>query len=158
MSPENRSGQDEASAVELVAVKLLAGRDHCRHELRRRLNGRHPDRDLVESVLDDLEQRGLLNDERFAENYVDQRTRKGFGPLRIRAELTGRGIETGLAARYLDDGAHDWSALLSEAAVRKFGDSRAADMRTLAKRGRFLEQRGFPISLVRRYLDRIRDF
>ena len=47
---------------------------------------------------------------------------------------------------------------MAEAAVRKFGDTPAGDMRTLAKRGRYLEQRGFPISLVRRYLDRVRDF
>jgi regulatory protein len=61
-------------------------------------------------------------------------------------------------ARWIDDGPHDWADVLAEAAARKFGDAPVGDMRTLAKRGRFLEQRGFPISLVRRYLDRVRDF
>lgn len=158
MNPENPTQKNEAYAVELMAVKLLAGREFSRQELRRRLKSRHPDRDLVESVLDALEQRELLSDERFAANYVDQRMRKGFGPLRIGAELAERGIKAEVAVRYLDEGSHDWHELLSDAAVRRFGDTPAADRRTLAKRGRFLEQRGFPISLVRRYLDRIRDF
>ena len=150
--------QDESIAVELTAVKLLAGREHSRQELRRKLNVRHADADLIEAVLDDLEQRGLLSDERFAEIYVDQRSRKGYGPLRIRAELAERGIGGEDAARWIDEGPYDWSEVLEDAAGRKFGDSPAGDMRTLAKRGRFLEQRGFPISLVRRYLNRVREF
>lgn len=150
--------QDDAIAVEVTAVRLLGSREHTRRELGRKLNARHAGSDLVESVLDDLEQRGLLSDERFAENYVDQRSRKGYGPLRIRAELSERGVEQEIAARWLDDGPYDWSEILEDAAARKFGGARVGDMRTLAKRGRFLEQRGFPLSLVRRYLDRVRDF
>jgi len=150
--------QDESIAVELTAVKLLAGREHSRQELRRKLNSRHADADLIEAVLDDLERRGLLSDERFAKAYVDQRSRKGYGPLRIRAELAERGIGGEDAAQWIDEGPYDWSEVLEDAAGRKFGDSPAGDMRALAKRGRFLEQRGFPISLVRRYLNRVRDF
>ena len=150
--------QDDAIAVELTAVKLMAGREHSRQELRRKLSSRHSDRELVESVLDDLVQRDLLSDERFVESYVDQRSRKGFGPLRIRAELAERGIEREIAAQWIEEGPYDWNEILVETAGRKFGGAPAGDMRTLAKRGRFLEQRGFPIGLVRRYLDRVRNF
>jgi regulatory protein len=158
LKPQPLPEQDEAVAIEVTAVKLLGGREHTRKELRYKLNARHADMDLIESVLDDLEQRRLLSDERFAENYVDQRSRKGYGPLRIRSELAERGVGGELSARWIDEGPYDWAELLAEAAVRKFGDAPASDMRALAKRGRFLEQRGFPISLVRRYLDRVRDF
>jgi regulatory protein len=150
--------QDDALAVELTAVKLLAGREHSRQELRRKLKSRHFDRDRVESVLDGLEQRGLLSDERFVEGYVDQRSRKGYGPLRIQAELAERGIAREIAATWIDEGPYDWNQIMTEAAERKFGGSSAGDMRALAKRGRFLQQRGFPISLVRRYLDLVREF
>ena len=149
---------DEAAEVELAAIKLLALREQSRHELRRKLKARHADLDLVDVVLDDLEQRGLLNDERFAEAYVEQRSRKGYGPLRIRAELAERGIGHETVGRWLDEGPYDWDEILAEAALRKFGETPAVDMRALGKRGRFLEQRGFPLSLVRRYLDRVRDF
>ena len=149
---------DEAAEVELAAVKLLTVREQSRHELRRKLKSRRADPDLVDSVLDDLERRGLLSDERFTEAYVGQRSRKGYGPLRIRAELSERGIGHEIAAHWLDEGPYDWGEVLTQAAVRKFGETPVVDMRALAKRGRFLEQRGFPLSLVRRYLDQVRDF
>lgn len=158
MKPQLLPEQDDAIAVEVTAVKLLGSREHTRKELRRKLYARHTDADLIDAVLDDLEQRRLLSDERFAENYVGQRCRKGYGPLRIRSELAERGVDSELSARWIDDGPYDWADVMAEAAVRKFGDTPAGDMRTLAKRGRYLEQRGFPISLVRRYLDRVRDF
>ena len=66
---------DEAAEVELAAVKLLAVREQSRQQLRRKLKARHADLDLVDVVLDDLEQRGLLSDQRFAEAYVEQRSR-----------------------------------------------------------------------------------
>jgi regulatory protein len=145
-------------AIELSAIKLLAGREHSRQELSRKLRARNANAGQVDSVLDDLERRGLLSDERFTETYVDQRSRKGYGPLRIRAELAERGVQGELVTRWLDEGGHDWSEVLADTAARKFGGAPVSDRRTMAKRGRFLQQRGFPISLVRRYLDRVREF
>jgi regulatory protein len=150
--------QDDLTAAERMAVRLLAGREHSRHELERKLGVRFADQDVVGVVLDDLERRRLLSDERFAESYVDQRRRKGYGPLRIRAELSDRGIAGALAARWLDDGPFDWGDTLEQAATRKFGEQPAADMRSLAKRARFLAQRGFPQGMIRHYLDRARGF
>ncbi len=150
--------QDDATAVELTAVKLLASREHSRYELRRKLVARHPDGALVDAVLDDLTGRCLLDDERFAESYVAQRTRKGYGPVRIRAELAERGIEGALAECWLEAASDRWTELLADVAHRKFGDAPAEDMRALSKRGRFLEQRGFPVSLIRRYLDDVKAF
>jgi len=149
---------DEAASVEAAAVRLLAVREHSRQEMRRKLAVRCSDQALVETVLDDLERRQYLSDERFAEGYVHERSRKGYGPLRIRAELSERGIAAGFGARWLDDSVIDWAEVLATAASRKFGAEPAVDLRDLARRGRFLEQRGFPIGLVRRYLDRVRGF
>jgi regulatory protein len=150
------AGQVDAAAVESTAVRLLADREHTRCELQRKLCARFADRGLVDAVLDGLERRALLSDERFAEAYVDQRRRKGFGPLRIRAELAERGITGELAARWVDHGPYDWGEVLAQAAGRKFGGQPADDMRGAARRARFLEQRGFPHGMVRRYLDRSR--
>jgi regulatory protein len=149
---------DEATVVELAAVKLLSSREHSRQELRRKLVARHRNGELVDGVLDGLERRGLLSDARFVENFVMQRSRKGYGPLRIRAELTERGVDGEVMAEWLGQGQIDWGERLDEAAIRKFGDTVVEDAGELARRGRFLGQRGFPISLIRRYLDRVRHF
>jgi len=148
---------DDATTVELTAVRLLGSRDHSRKELRRKLHKRFADEGLIDEVLDGLTARNLLSDQRFVENYVEQRSRKGYGPLRIRAELAERGVSGELLADHLEQAAPDWGELLDLAAERKFGDRPASDRRELARRGRFLEQRGFPIGLVRRYLDRVSD-
>ncbi len=150
--------QDDATAVELTAVKLLASREHSRYELRRKLVARHPDGALVDAVLDDLTDQRLLDDERFTESYVAQRSRKGYGPVRIRAELAERGIEGSLVECWLESAGDRWAELLADVAHRKFGDAPAEDMRALSKRGRFLEQRGFPVGLIRRYLDDVKAF
>jgi regulatory protein len=137
-----------------LAVRLLAARDHSRRELRRKLARRISEEDLVDQVLADLERQGLISDRRFAETYVDQRCRKGFGPLRIRAELAERGIDSGVAAACLDVDDAVWRDLLVDVARRKFGTDPVTDRREAARQGRFLEQRGFPVGLIRRYLSR----
>lgn len=144
--------------VAASALRLLAGREHSRRELERKLSARFGDARTVAAVLEDLERQRLLSDERFAESYVLQRIRKGYGPLRIRAELAERGIGAELASQWLDDDLCDWPGVLETTAVRRFGDGPVDDMPALAKRGRFLEQRGFPLGLVRRYLERMRRF
>ncbi len=159
MSPAGRDLEaDDAAAIELAAVRFLAVREHSRHELRRKLRGRSHDPGLIDGVLDDLERQQLLSDERFAEQYLEQRMRRGFGPLRIRAELEQRGVADPVIAAALQRAHPDWEGLLVEAAARKFGEQPGFDLRDLARRGRFLEQRGFPISLIRRHLERIREF
>jgi regulatory protein len=139
--------------IEAAAVQMLAMREHSRFELQRKLARRFGRNAPVEHVLDDLAGRNLLSDHRFVETYIDQRSRKGFGPLRIRAELAERGISSALVAELLDESALDWVDRLLEVAERKFGGKQAADRRELARRARFLQQRGFPTSLIGRYLD-----
>ena len=104
-------------------------------------------------MLDDLSERNLRSDHRFVEKYIDQRSRKGFGPLRIRAELAERGITGDLVADLLDAAGCDWSERLHDLADRKFGAAPATERREQARRARFLQQRGFPTGLIGRYLD-----
>ena len=148
-----KAATDQRAAIETTAVELLTAREHSRQELQRKLKTRFGREAVVDQVLDGLESSELLSERRFLEGYIDQRSRKGFGPLRIRAELAERGIDSHRIDEALDAAGLDWADLLEHAAVRKFGGVPASDRREQARRGRFLEQRGFPISLIRRYLD-----
>ena len=133
-------------------MRLLASREHGRVELARKLVARGHDAAAVERVLDGLQRRRLLSDARFAEQYVAMRMRRGFGPLRIRAELRERGVDPEEAAAALDDGGHDWRALLGEVRARRFGDRPPTERAEQARQARFLVQRGFPEGLVRALL------
>jgi regulatory protein len=146
---------DELRAIESSALRLLAGREHSRQELSRKLLARCGRVALVEQVLDRVEALGCLDERRFVEAFIDQRCRKGVGPLRIRAELRERGVAPVLVEDALEAAGVNWMIQLEVVAERKFGDTAPGDRRELTRRGRFLEQRGFPPSLIRRYLDRL---
>jgi len=146
------SGLDSVAEVEDLAVRLLALREHSKLELARKLAARGCDPDLAATVLDRLVGSGTLDEARFASVYVEQRARKGFGPLRIRAELKVRGLSDDLIETHLSRQA-DWEAGLATVHDRRFGCTRPKDRAEYARRGRFLEQRGFPVEMIRRRLD-----
>ena len=106
----------------------------------------------MERLLDQLEEQGYLSDERFLEQYVEMRIRKGFGPLRIRAELQERGLDDSLINEQLQENDSHWSEQMREVARRKFGDISSTDRPQQTKIARFLEYRGFPTSLIRSLL------
>jgi len=138
--------------VRHAAVRLLAMREHSRAELVRKLGRRYPS-ETVAQVLDELAAQGLQSDERFAEQYVHSRRNKGYGPLRIRAELAERGVADGLISRELDGfGNSEWQSLMQEVVQRKFGATSPEDRREMARRGRFLTSRGFPSWMINEYL------
>jgi regulatory protein len=131
---------------------MLAAREHSRAELRRKLLGRGGEPDDVEHLLDRLERDRLLDERRFAEQYVEGRRRRGFGPVRVRAELRERGVAGALIAELLEEDAEAWGQALRAAHSRKFGDGPPQDVHDLARRVRFLEYRGFAADQVRRLL------
>ena len=142
------------AALERRAIGLLTNREHSRAEVLNKLRLRQHPAVLIDPVLDDLVRRGLLSDERFAAHYVAHRLDKGWGPLRIRAELEVRGVSELLIRTALEDAAPDWEQRLVAVAQRKFGTTPIEGARDRTRRGRFLTQRGFPLGLVYRYLDR----
>ena len=80
------------------ALRLLAGREHSRLELSRKL-GRHLGEEgsleALAKLLDELEQAGWLSDQRFADQWVERRARR-YGNARIRQELSARGVQSDL--------------------------------------------------------------
>ncbi len=133
-------------------MRLLAAREHSVAELRRKLQARGCGSDGIERVLAGLQERGLLSDSRFVEGYVEERLRKGFGPLRIRAELQERGIEAERIAQSLELDDEAWMDVLSHAHDKKFGEAPPSGRAELARRARFLEYRGFTAAQVSRFL------
>jgi len=135
------------------AVKLLGTREHSRRELARKLLARGYGAEAVDSVLDELEQDGLLSEARLAEAYVAERLQKGFGPVRIRCELQEKGLSDAQIEPHLTLDDEQCLALLALAHDRRFGAGSRSDRPTLAKRARFLEYRGFPSHLIARFLN-----
>jgi len=81
-------------------LDLLSRRDYTIAELASKLRRRGLDDDVVAPLLARLQELGLANDERYAEQYVASR-RKARGRLALRRELQHRGIDASVVEREL---------------------------------------------------------
>jgi regulatory protein len=135
-------------------MNLLARREHSFQELISKLQQRfseHPD--LLMQELHNLTEEGLQSDLRMVEAFVRSRINKGQGPVKISAELRTRGISDTRIDQGILNAEVDWFELIEQVAARKFGDSRATDLREKGRRARFLQQRGFSFEQISKVLD-----
>jgi len=140
--------RSDAEAVRTAAIALLARRDFAGTELHARLIRQGFEEATVTSVLAGLGREAVLDDGRYAQNYVAYHAGRGHGPLRIAAELRRRGLAADLIEAALATGP-DWSALACKVCRAKFGLQAAASWAQRARRARFLQYRGFSSDHIR---------
>jgi len=128
---------------------MLARREHSGAELRAKLAAKGFPADLINDALSDLHRSGWLSDERFVEAFIRARSERGYGPLRIRAELKERGIDEDLIAVYLDARDPAWLRRLRGVWSKRFGAKHPADFADKARQMRFLQARGFTAEQIR---------
>jgi regulatory protein len=131
------------------ALALLARREHSRQELLRKLRQRGFAEADLRPVLEELAAAQLQSDTRYAESYARSRAERGFGPLRIRAELQERGIDASGIEAALAGLEADWELQAREAREKRFGGEPPEDLKQRTRQTRFLQQRGFSHDQVR---------
>jgi regulatory protein len=124
-------------------VALLAIREHSQFELRNKLRVKFQNNAEIDEAIDQLVREKYLSNERFAEAYVRMRKARGFGPSRIRSELSARGIADELIHDNLNLHSASWIEIAEQQYLKKFGDSAIHDYREWSKRASFLQGRGF---------------
>ena len=129
--------------VRRKALDLLARREHSRLELSRKLHKKYSEYQIIEDVLDQLELDSLLSDDRFTEEYVKYRKDKGFGPIKISAELRERGIGETKINKYLDTDTKSWFAEAKKVRQKKFGIREPDNFNEKIRQQKFLMYRGF---------------
>lgn len=147
-----------------LALRLLARREHSELELRNKLFRRGIDENVISTVLAELCGNDLLSDERFAETYVRVRKDRGYGPLKIHAELRQRGVAEALIRAALNASDEFWLEHARRVLEKRFtegfrgteDETKKTSMRAhneLARQARFLSARGFPSAIIYRSLD-----
>ena len=132
------------------ALRLLSQREHSRAELRRKLAPYVEEGVDLEALLDDFTRRGWLSEERFVEQTVRAKARK-YGPLKIAQHLREKGIDEAGIERGLAQARAGEGEALASAWRARFGRL-PADEAEKARQVRFLQQRGFPLEEVLRFL------
>lgn len=145
LAPEGElsSGGLTPDALRGRALALLTRREHSRTELERKLVDQGGSAALVAEVLDELVERRLQSDERFAEVFVRSRFQKGCGPRTISADLRERGLDAEQVSAALAASGHDWTRRAGEVRQARFGRELPTEPRERARQMRFLQYRGF---------------
>ena len=167
----------DSSAKEIrdICQRLLAGREHSKKELLQKLALKGYERDSALAIIDELAKAGWQDDLRYAEGYARSRILKGYGPVRIAYELRQNGVDIardsvyaaslpGAGAAIADragagteafdleavvkEVAGSWMAVLEQVYSKKYGRDTRLDAKELAKRSRFLFQRGFTGAMI----------
>lgn len=132
------------------ALRLLAGREHSRAELEKKLAAHEETPGELQRALDDLQARGFINEQRVVDSVLHRRAAR-LGTARLKQELQAKGI----GAEAVADAVHALRSTELERARevwrRKFGEP-AADAAGRAKQMRFLAGRGFGGDIIRRVL------
>jgi len=138
---------DSPGELRARALRLLARREHSRAELGRKLAPRAESSEALNTLLDSLEQKKQLSNERFAAERARVLSRK-FGAARIRLDLKSKGVGPDLIARVSGE-----SDLAQARAIlaRKYRLP-ASTREERARRMRFLQSRGFAHEIIRKLL------
>jgi regulatory protein len=133
------------------ALRLLAGREHSRPELERKLAAHAEEPGQLQRVLDELEQRGFIDEQRVVDSLVHRRAAR-LGAGRIRQELQARGVQPEKVAAAVQQLRATELERAREVWRKKFGGAPPADAAQRARQSRFLAARGFGGEAIQRVL------
>ena len=140
-------------SIRNTALDILSRREHTRVELARKLKAKEFSSNEIDELLAILENEGLQSDARYTESYVHSRSRRGFGPLRIKHELQQRGISPDLVEAHVDFNDRVWLQNSCREYEKKFGAHGVKSAQEQAKCMRFLQSRGFTNDIIRKTID-----
>ena len=123
------------------ALRLLSSREHSRAELERKLAHYEEEPGTLAKVLDSLQAKDFINDERVVESVLHRRSAK-LGTQRIKQELQAKGLEPEAVADAVDRLRGTELERAREVWRKKFG-TQPADAAERGKQMRSLASRGF---------------
>jgi regulatory protein len=147
---------ESETALYEAAVRALMRRAYSVFEMKQMLARRTEDDDLLKKVMERLKRAKMIDDERFAKQFVRQRTEiRRQGKFRIARDLRARGVPD----RYIEAAVAESSKEIDEGAIvrqrleRKLRSFRGEiNEKKMASMYRSLLRAGFSADVVRREL------
>lgn len=130
------------------ALRLLAGREHSRAELERKLGAHEETPGQLAQVLDELQAKDFISEARVVESVINRRAAR-LGAARIRYELQNKGLSAERVAAAMERLKLSEMERAREVWRKKFGEP-APDAAGRARQMRFLAARGFGGDVIRR--------
>lgn len=130
------------------ALRLLAGREHSRAELQRKLGAHETEPGELARALDELQAKGFINEDRVIESVLHRRAAK-LGASRVRQELQAKGLDPDAVSQAVQELQGTEVSRARDVWRKKFG-SPAQNANERARQMRFLAARGFSGDAIRR--------
>jgi regulatory protein len=141
-----RAALDYPSAMD-AAFHALARRARSEAEISALLAARGAAATLVRKVLGRLRVLGYVDDAKLAAELADRFKERGFGSLRIEAELRRLELADAIVERMTLDGREE-RALARRTLEQRFRPADLADRKGMGRAARFLAGRGFPAEVI----------
>ena len=154
-----KNKKEELSEIRNKVFKYLARREHSRYELYKKLNRKDYDRSNINKILDELEDKDYINDERFATSWIKNRLRlKPRGPRLIKKEMAQKGVSKSLQDRLIfelvtEEKKLEMAEYLSKKWLRKKRNKENLDRKLY----RYLSNKGFGSNISITILDNLRE-
>lgn len=136
---------DWRQAAEEKILAALARREYAYHELLSKYSSAF-DAALISAILDELVAKGWQSDARYAHSYTQSAVGRGKGELVIRQHLRQQQVDERLIDAALAE--HDFYALAASVYAKKYRTRAGRERKELARRQRFLAQRGFSFDQI----------
>ena len=134
-------------------LDLLSRREHSKYELLTKLKLRVESKSSLEEEINKLSTENLQSDLRFSESYIRSRYNSGFGPIRIKYDLSVRRVKESVVLDAFNEIDLDWVEKLKKEKIKKYGNSSSENMQELSKRIKFFIQRGFEKEMINKVIN-----
>ena len=131
----------QVASLHARALRLLARRDHSRLELERKLEPHASDPTELDALLDDLQARGWLSEQRLVDELLRAAAGR-YGARKVLEQLHDKGVSPEVLAQARERASESEFESAMALWRKRFGEP-PADLRERARQGRFLERRGF---------------
>ena len=142
----------ENQDIRIKLLDLLSRREHSKYELFNKLKFRVESKDELNLQISCLTKENLQSDLRFSESYIKSRFNSGFGPIRIKYDLSSRRVTENDINLAFEETSFDWEEKLKSENLKKYGEDSPIDIKELAKRIKFFTHRGFEQDIIRKII------
>ncbi len=132
------------------ALNILNRRDYTEFEMLSKLNNRGFEKDVIDNTIKYLKEKKLIDDERYADNFIYFKLKNGYGKKRIEYELKKKGIDGNIINKYLQE--VDEGSFIKEVFEKKLTTLKNSRNKK-SKLYSFLVRRGYGYDLINEILN-----
>ena len=133
-------------------LDLLSRREHSKYEIFNKFKYRVESLEELNKEIHKLTEENLQSDLRFSESFIRSRYNSGFGPVRIKYDLSSRKVLINIIEKAFEEVSLDWEEKLVKENLKKYGEMPPSNLKELSKRLKFFTQRGFEQDIIRKLI------